>query len=129
MNKIKRNHKKRRLALLIGIPVLLAVVGVALFVLLAHPFGTDNGEKNGSGNETKTITLAQYGKVEKGMTYAQVVEILGSEGALQSEAGEKDSADHMTVYLWKGKNDDSRAVMVFTGEKMASKTHVGITDK
>jgi hypothetical protein len=124
---MKTGNKKLRISLFIGIPVLLAVIGIAMFLSL-NPPGSGGENSGGGGANPKIITLAQYNQVEKGMSYSQVVEILGTEGALQSEAGEKGSDSYLTVYLWKGKLDNSRAVMVFTGDKMAAKTHVGITD-
>jgi hypothetical protein len=121
---MKTGNKNPRIALFVGIPVLLVAIGVTVFLLLNPP----GGGKSGGDTAPKTITLAQYNQVEKGMGYSQAVEILGTEGILQSEAGEKGSDSYLAVYLWKGKPDNSRAVMVFTGDKMAAKTHVGITD-
>jgi hypothetical protein len=128
----------------IGIAVLL-VVSATLFFLLRGPASPESPgiterpgvtEPSGAAEETQTpgptgtghITLAQFKQVEKGMTFEEVAALLGSEGTLQSEAGEKDSESYLAVYAWRGAAEKSKAVVVFTGGKAASMTQLGLTD-
>jgi hypothetical protein len=120
----KPERKKPKTALLVGLPVL-AVAAAAALILIFNPFGWGEGEKDG---DTR-ITLSQYSEIERGMSYSEVTELLGSEGVLRSETGDPDSASYLTVYRWEGLNEDSQAIVVFSGGMVASKTHLGLSDE
>lgn len=114
--------KKTKLTLFIGIPVIVLAAAITLFLALGGA-GSPSDKPDGS----KTITIAQYNKIEKGMSYAEVKALIGLDGALQSEAGEKGTDTYVATYVWKGKTANAVAVIMFQGDKMASKTQVGIT--
>ena len=115
-------NKNLKLGLIIGIPVLLIAIGLTLFLTLGS-----SGDKDNPDNRP-TITLSQYEQLEKDMTYEQVVEILGSDGTLQSANGEKGEADYIATYIWHGKDENARAVITFNGNLLGAKTYVGLTD-
>lgn len=120
----KPTRKNPKTALLIILPVLVVAAAAAL-ILIFNPFGWGEGEKDG---DTR-ITLSQYSEIERGMSYSEVTELLGSEGVLRSETGDPDSASYLTVYRWEGLNEDSQAIVVFSGGMVASKTHLGLSDE
>jgi hypothetical protein len=120
---MKKEREGPNKLLIIGIPVLAVCAAVAVLLIL-NPCGIGKTGKDG-----KAITLSQYEEVKRGMSYEQVTDILGTKGELQSETGEKGSESYLTVYAWKGLADDSKAVIVFSGGKVASKTHIGLTDE
>ena len=116
MKLLKTLDNKKKMGLFIGVPVILVAIGVALFFILSGP------------KEPATIVLSQYNQLEKGITYEETTKILKSKGTLQAESGEKDSASYMTTYIWQGKGSNARAVVTFHGNKLAAKTHIGLTE-
>ena len=115
-------NKKLKLGLLIGVPVLLIAVGLTLFFTLRINSGNGNLDSN------PAITLSQYNQLEKGMTYKQVSEILGSDGTLQSENGVKDNGGYIATYVWYGKTKNAKAVITFNGDLLGVMTYIGLTD-
>jgi len=73
------------------------------------------------------ITLEQYNQVEEGMSYDEVKEILGSEGTLLSEVGEKGTELYTAIYRWFGyESAASSANFTFQGDKMELKVQIGL---
>lgn len=70
------------------------------------------------------VTLDKFNQIENGMSYDEVVEIMGSEGEVMS------SMDFMgttsTTYTWNGKDAMSSAVITFVGDAVESKTQLGL---
>lgn len=71
----------------------------------------------------KALTMAQYEKLRNGMTYKQVVDILGSEGEelSRSEIGRNKTI----VYMWKDDNFSSISA-IFFNDKLMSKSKSGL---
>ena len=109
-------NSKLKISMIIGIPVLLIAIGLGIFFTLGG---------NLDGKSTP-VTLAQYEQVQREMPYKDVISILGK-GTLDSETGKKGSEDHTSIYVWSGKTENSRAVVVFHGGLVASKTQVGLS--
>lgn len=82
--------------------------------------------KNTQASQT-SIDLSDYEQVQKGMSYTQVVDILGMDGALQSESGEKGDKNYMSIYRWPGEQTDAGAVILFLGDCVSVKTNAGLT--
>ena len=83
--------------------------------------GGDEGPSAAKGEAG--ITAANYEKLAKGMTYDEVVKILGAKGdkTMESEAvGMKTS-----IYTWSTMTGGS-IILSFTGDKLDSKTQVGL---
>ena len=75
-----------------------------------------------------TITLDEFNKIESGMTYEQVVEIVGCEGTVMSEVdiGMGD-AYKTTIYSWDGKGGfGANANVTIQGGKVVSKAQLGL---
>ena len=68
----------------------------------------------------RTITMDKYDQVEVGMSYAKVVELLGSEGMLAEES----TLDNITTksYRWISENRISNATITFVNDQVALKT-------
>ena len=76
--------------------------------------------------ETK-ITLEKFNKIETGMSYEQVVEIIGEEGTTLSESNiANDEKYHTIMYSWKAKNEIANANVTFQGGKVISKAQIGL---
>lgn len=70
------------------------------------------------------VTLANFKRVETGMTYAEVTEIFGRPGDLSMEtelAGTK-----MEIYSWRAKMGFGNVTISFTDGRVASKAQFGL---
>lgn len=87
-------------------------------------------EKSGDASETKddsTITGEEFEKISNGMTYDEVVKIIGSEGTVQSETGEEGSQFHTIIYSWDGADGwGANAMLTFQDGKLQSKAQAGV---
>lgn len=82
--------------------------------------GPGNNGSAGRGDSV-VITFAQYEKIEVGMTFDEVIDILGGEGEALSEA------ENMVVYNYKGVGDTgANAVLAFQGGKLLTKAQSGL---
>ncbi|KGX89597.1 hypothetical protein [Pontibacillus marinus] len=77
-----------------------------------------------SEEDAKLITNKEYHKIEKGMSYEEIVEIVGGEGKADSK--ESDSTVH---YIWDGKAPDSFASITFNQDKVIRKFEKGIASR
>jgi hypothetical protein len=114
--------------------VVIVVIGIA-----ANVGGNDNPQ-TASGSDTPanatpkeepknkpTISKAEFDQIQNGMTYDQVKEIVGSDGEVMSEAGEKGSQFHTIIYTWKGEGSiGANANFTFQGGKLQAKAQVGL---
>ena len=83
---------------------------------------SDNDSESNSDSGSK-LTMEKYSRIKDGMTYQEVVAILGSEGnALydSSAAGVKSA-----TYQWTGDNFEM-IILTFTNGKLNSRTQVGL---
>lgn len=76
---------------------------------------------------SECITQEEFNKIEMGMTYQEVVDIIGSEGELLSEGDAGLGAEYVThIIMWKGADRISNANVTFQGGKVVSKAQVGL---
>ncbi len=74
-----------------------------------------------------TISKSEFDKIENGMSYNEVKEIIGSEGELLSEAGDKGTEFYTVMYSWKGEGSiGANANAMFQNGKLASKAQFGL---
>ncbi|MCA1058129.1 DUF3862 domain-containing protein [Rossellomorea aquimaris] len=118
---------------------------IVLGILSAALFGGDEGDEKASTEpkqeETATtkdtsksdskekkgvLTEEKFKQIKDGMTYEEVVKIVGSEGSLMSETGEKDSEFHTVIYEFKTDGFLSNANMTFQGGKLVNKAQFGM---
>lgn len=76
-----------------------------------------------SGDDVE-ITLEQYNSIETGMTYDEVVALLGGEGALISDTEIAGSTSQ--IYMWNGTSLGSNANITFSDDKVIAKAQVGL---
>lgn len=71
------------------------------------------------------ITLEKYNKIKTNMKYKQVVEIIGCEGELSSEYGERPY--HYASYAWYGSGElGANAVITFENGRVIAKAQYGL---
>jgi cytochrome oxidase assembly protein ShyY1 len=63
------------------------------------------------------ITKDEYDKIKSGMTYAQVVKIVGSEGEAYYESGDKGTDDYVVNYMWHGKGRIQYSIYYLHGKE------------
>lgn len=81
--------------------------------------GSKPGDNSGSSSDTY-ISLSKYNSLSDGISYADAVKIIGSEGSVLSTVG---SGDKTTIsYVWYGKDGISKAIVIFTNDKLYSKS-------
>lgn len=67
------------------------------------------------------VTLAQYNDIKIGMTYDEIKEIIGGEGAALAET------DKSVVYMYSGSGDSgANASFSFYEDKLGAKSQVGL---
>ena len=77
-----------------------------------------------SSGDNVEITLEQYNSIETGMTYDDVVALLGGEGSLISDTELAGSTSQ--IYMWKGKSIGSNANVTFSDGKVMAKAQTGL---
>ncbi len=126
----KKSHKK------LIIIVIVIVVLVALVGSCASGAGSKSDSSSNSGGtasqsaqqeqDSTKIDADKFAKIENGMTYDEVVSIIGSEGSEQStnEIGDVKT----TTYEWES-DGWGVATITFQNDKVANKTQFGVNDQ
>ncbi len=77
--------------------------------------------------KSSKISLEEFNSIKNGMTYKEVVEIIGGEGEVLSESGEEGSKYHTIMYKWDGEGGfGANANAMFQGGKLISKSQLGL---
>jgi len=69
------------------------------------------------------LSMDKYNQIKNGMSYEEVVKIIGSEGEQSSNS--KIGSTEISSYNWKGANY-SRIFATFSGNKLTSKSQAGL---
>ncbi len=92
--------------------------------------GSNNTSSSAAqAKEDKDISLSEYEAIQDGMTYAQVVEVVGCEGTEQSSSNiDAGSSSIKTVmYTWEGNGGPgSNANVTIQNDKVVSKAQIGL---
>lgn len=86
------------------------------------PASSGDGSTSDSPKST-ALTMEKYNQIKNGMTYKQVVEIIGSEGTETMSSGE--GKYKVTSYKWEGDNFQF-ITTVFMGDKLTSKVQANL---
>ncbi len=81
--------------------------------------------------EEKRLTLEKYNKTQNGMTYKEVIDIIGFEISPETEVGEKGSQFYTVSYRYMGGEQvkgslGANASFMFQGGKLSMKAQVGL---
>ena len=114
--------KHKVITFLLVVIVLGVVIGVS---------GSENNTNNSSQTSTtieqkqEKLNLEKFNKIETGMTYAQVVEIIGEEGTVLSES--EIANIKTTIYSWYGEGSiGANANITFQNGKVTAKAQFGL---
>lgn len=81
---------------------------------------TKEGNKEG-------ISKAEFDQIQNGMTYEEVKTIIGSDGEVMSESGQKGQQFYTIMYSWNGEQGlDANANFIFQEEKLQNKAQFGL---
>ncbi|MFT2139067.1 hypothetical protein [Bacillus cereus] len=73
------------------------------------------------------LTKGKFERIQNGMTYEQVQEIIGTDGEMMSEGGEKGTEYYTVMYMWKGEGSPgANANFMFQGGKLTNKAQFGL---
>lgn len=110
------------------------VITFLLVVIILGAIVGATGENNNNNNTTQTgttvtqeqekMTLEKFNKIETGMTYQQVVDIIGEEGTLSTESSY--GSQSMKVYYWYSSNGISNATISFMNDTVTAKSQIGL---
>ena len=94
--------------------------------------GNPNDIIKGTGadiiNSEASISLEEFNKIETGMTYEEVRDIVGGEGTLGSSVDVGFGEEYKTeIYQWTGEGSlGANANVTFQGGKVISKAQIGL---
>lgn len=87
---------------------------------------TGSDSKEESKSDEGVLTEEKFDKIKDGMSYEEVVKIIGSEGTVMSETGEKGTDLHTVMYEFETDGAFSSSTMMFQGDKLVNKSQVGL---
>ena len=113
------------------IVVIIAIVGGSQGENTNNVQQTSTNPSNSNSSSTvndEKITLEEFNKIETGMSYEEVVEIIGGEGTVLSESDiTGDGQYKTTIYSWDGNGMlGANANVTFQGGKVISKAQFGL---
>ncbi|MFY0760227.1 hypothetical protein AB1K32_15255 [Metabacillus dongyingensis] len=77
--------------------------------------------------DAEGISKEEFAQIENGMTYEEVVAIIGVEGEILSEVGEKGTQFYTIMYMWDGETGlGANANAMFQGNKLNAKSQFGL---
>lgn len=106
----------------------LILIVMLMFMTLICTGCTSTTTTNSEASKNK-VTLEKFNKIETGMTYNEVVEIIGEEGTLSSESSFGEGTEFETntkIYYWYAENRMSNVLITFSNDKVSSKTQTGL---
>ncbi|MEF3311764.1 DUF3862 domain-containing protein [Paenibacillus sp. GYB004] len=117
-----------RIAIVIGILIAAAACGSkdGNQIKPAGVATAPSTEQKSESSKKSTITKEQYDKINNGMKYKEVVQIVGGEGEIVSESGEKGSKMYAMGVTYEGKGGSGSASFVFLGDELKSKSQYGL---
>ena len=125
-NTKQKPKKKKKHGCLIGIIIILIIFVLFLVIVFS---GDDTAPSDDSNTQqtTEYITLEEFDRIKTGMTYEEVVEIVGCEGKLVTSS-EFETANTKT-YGWSSKDMGGityGATVAFIDNKVSWKQQIGL---
>lgn len=111
--------------------ILIVVLVICFIAIVGNknttPTGTTTSNTVTTPTKQEKITLEKFNKIQTGMTYEEVVEIIGEEGTVNSESNiTNDEKYHTIFYSWKAADGIANANVTFQGGKVVSKAQFGL---
>lgn len=104
---------------------LIILICIIAFIAIVAIVASNSGEKGGI--KDTTISMSEFNQIKTGMSYSEVVNIIGTGGELMSEVDIGYSEYATRIYTWKGNGTaGSNANVTFQGGKVVSKAQIGL---
>ncbi|MFJ7918979.1 DUF3862 domain-containing protein [Lysinibacillus fusiformis] len=90
---------------------------------------TNDSKQEASAPATKEegkLTEEKFKQIKDGMTYEEVVKIVGAEGNIMSETGSAGEPHHTVMYEFETDGIMSSSTMMFQGGKLINKAQFGV---
>lgn len=88
---------------------------------------TPAAEEPAESENNPGISKAEFDQIENGMTYEEVVQIIGGEGEVLSEVGEKGTELYTVMYTYDGETGlGANANFTFQNNKLQAKAQFGL---
>lgn len=110
----ERRNKKSAIIFVVAIAV---IVGIILSIVIVS---SDSGDTQSEG----TLTYSNYLKIHDGMTYNEVVDLLGSYGSLDSSSSY--GGYTLAYYSWSNAYGTRCIVVGFENGKVCAKSQYGL---
>lgn len=109
--------------IVLGIIILISGIGT-----LAGSFGDYTASSpSATVKPDTTISMSEFERIETGMTYDEVVEIVGTDGELSTSVDMFGSELKTEMYVWRGNGSiGSNANVTFQGGTVVAKSQVGL---
>lgn len=104
---------------------ILIFIGIMIFINGVSSLMKED-TKNVDKEEKCAITLNEFNNIENGMSYEQVRDIVGCEGTVLSEVGEKGTEYYTIMYSWYAENGIANANFTFQNNKLITKAQLGL---
>lgn len=108
------------------------IIIIVIIFGIASSQGKNNTIQTGTNStelkNDERITLEEFNQVKAGMTYEEIIKIIGGEGTILSETNIGDSEEyHTIIYMWEGKGSiGANANITMQGGKVVSKAQAGL---
>lgn len=103
------------------VKTILGCVVLFFAVMIVIVIASGGGDKD----EASVMTMEKFNAIQNGMTYEEVVEIVGGEGVMSNTAGDGDYK--ISIYSWEGNGSTgSNANVTFTNGKVSGKAQLGL---
>lgn len=99
------------------------LIFAAVFIFAVATAGNSDSEKE---ILPELITIEEFNEIETGMTYDEVVKIIGSEGELTSQVDIGEYEFRTELYVWYGLTPGANANVTFQGGKVVAKAQFGL---
>ena len=93
--------------------ILVAAIGIRVCSLAYSDWAQQRAETEAAVTMAEVVTMAEYDRIQKGMSYGQVTAIIGTAG---TETSRSDLAGYSTImYSWKNSNGSNMNAMFQNG--------------
>ena len=92
-----------------------------------EPAPVKKEEKPAPPKEDPGISMEEFEQIENGISYEEAIKIIGGEGEVMSEVGEKGTQFYTVMYTFEGEGGfGSNANLTFQGGKLNAKAQIGL---
>lgn len=93
----------------------------------ASPTAQSQNQEQTEPKNKPTISKAEFDKIQGGMSYEEVAEIIGGPGEVMSESGSKGDQFHTVMYTYQGEGSiGANANFLFQGNQLQNKAQLGL---